>query len=321
MRCTIIYDLETSGFKCMPTFSTYHKVVQICALCLETNEMFTSFVNPGFKGGIPSYSTHIHNITQADIDGAPTMDVVMKRMYKFFNFPSYETVEMIAHNNTYFDELMIYKTTNNIPNNIVFWDTLLWARENFVDDRGFKLPSYRLEDLYKRFFNKPMENAHRADADVEALRDIYVRFIGPKRVDGDHLQVDPDNECLTRIRMIGEWRASLMYTSEAIETVSQLRAFANRFILIGEPTGFDRWLQSEINVRDIAGRMFIISAAFAVPIWGDKIRTLLDLRNMDEDCIDPVDYYVKYRYVLAVKAPNSALYHRGLTKMCLKKDF
>ena len=90
-KLTIIYDLETSGFCPMPMFSNYHKVVQICALCVETGQIFEEFVNPGFKGGVPLPSTAIHNISTEEVENAPPIDMVLERMYRFFRFDKDET--------------------------------------------------------------------------------------------------------------------------------------------------------------------------------------------------------------------------------------
>lgn len=324
-KLTIVYDLETSGFKCMPMFSEYHKILQICAFCLETRQTFNSFVNPNFKSGIPAYSSHIHNIHQSDVEKAPPIEVVLKRMYKFFNFSFYDTVELIAHNNKYFDELMImkeYKTVPGefVPDNVVFWDTLPWLRENKPG-----LDSYRLEDLYPYFFKKKIDNAHRADADVLALTEIYQKHIEPfrdKEITEDELvKKMVYEECLTSIRFVGEYRACLMYHSEKIETVTQLKKFAKSFILKGEVTGFDQWLKEVIGMRDITSRMFVIAHVYEIPIWMDEIFEFIDLRHVSEDCISEVDYYIKYRYSTGKRAPNRQLYHIGLMKMFNKIDY
>jgi DNA polymerase III alpha subunit (gram-positive type) len=322
-KLTIVYDLETSGFKCMPMFSEYHRVLQICARCIETNQTFSSFVNPGFKGGVPSYSAHIHHITQSDVKKAPPMEEVLRMMFKFFNFPFYDSVEMIAHNNTFFDELMImkeYKTVPGefVPDNVIFWDTLPWLRANRT------IHSYRLEDVYKYFYGEGFADAHRADADVTALTRIYMDHIAPNRRDEptrEELEMKViEKECLTSIRFIGEWRSVLMYTHAYIETVSQLKKFANSFVLKGENVGFDCWLKEKIGMKDVTSRMFVLSNVYDIPIWSDAIFGFLDLRHCDEDCLSEVDYYIKYRYVLNERAPNRHLYERGLMKMFKRID-
>lgn len=325
-KLTIIYDLETTGFKGMPMFSCYHKVIQICALCIETNLFFAEFIDPQFRGGIPTPSTKIHNITNEDIKRAYPLDIVLKRMYNFFCFEKYKQVEMIAHNNQYFDELMLMKEYNALknisfmPKNIVFWDTLPWLRDHYTFE------SYNLGNLYKTFFKKDFENAHRADADVLALKEIYVNFILPERFkENDSLSEIQlieqmiKNDTLTSIRFMGDWRAYLCYKHGKVHTVNGLRKFANELISNGDLKAFDKWLRDKINIQNITQRFFIVGYILDIPLWFDDLRNFIDI-VADEDCINDIDYYVKYRYVLNEKAPNVALYNRGLMKLFHKVD-
>ena len=316
-KLTIIYDLETSGFCPMPLFSNYHKVLQICALCVETGQIYEEFVNPGFKGGVPLPSTSIHHITTEDVKYAPPIDLVLERMYKYFRFDKYDTVEMIAHNNQYFDELMLmkeYKTVNNdsvMPGNVEFWDTLPWLRNYYP-----ALESYSLGDIYKFFYNEEFDNAHRADADVKALCRIYVDKILPYRsneiTEEEIIKNTVYEECITNIRFMGPWRAALCYKKAKIETVSQLVQFATEMIKNGNDSkAFDRWLRDVIGIWNVTQRFFIVSKVLGIPPWFDEMRHFIDTIG-DEDCLDCVDYYVKYRYVLNEKAPNQCMYNRGL---------
>lgn len=315
-KLTIIYDLETTGFCPMPMFSHYHKVVQICALCIETGQIFNAFVNPGFEGGVPIPSTAIHNISTDEVRGADPIDLVLEKMYRFFCFNKYTMVEMIAHNNMYFDELMLmkeYKTVENdryLPDNVVFWDTLPWLRANYPN---FK--SYSLGDLFRTFYNRELDNAHRADADVLALRQIYIDYILPNRqdelTDEEILRNKIYSECITNIRFMGPWRAMLCYKHNKLETVSDLVRFAQEITSNGDLKAFDRWLVDKIGIWNVTQRFFVMSKIMDIPPWFDEIRQFMHF-VADEDCLDCVDYYVKYRYVLNKKAPNQCLYNRGL---------
>lgn len=322
---TIIYDLETTGFKCMPMFSKYHKVLQISAKCVETGLTFNSFVNPEFKGEIPPASTKVHNIKKSDVEGADTIDVVLRRMYRFFEFDKYIAVELIAHNNNYFDKLIIMKEYKNmgvdeVPSNVVFWDTLPWLRTNYPN-----LVSYSLGELYKYFFKKEIQNAHRADADVDALMDIYIKYIAPHR---NNRESETEilfrmvyEDCLTSIRYLGPFRADKCFYSNKIETVKQLKEFANSFLQRGDPHGFDTWLKEAVGVGNITHRMFIVSHVYEIPIWFDELLHFLKIERTDEDCLNEVDYFVKYEYVLNERPPKPQIYQRGLMKVATQNDW
>ena len=319
-RLTIIYDLETSGFRGMPMFSYYHKILQICAKCLETGETFMAFVNPHFRGNIPPHSTNVHNICKADVVNAKPVDQVLRDMYTFFNFEKYVTVELIAHNNEYFDKLIIMKEYKNlgvdeVPANVVFWDSLPWLRANYQN-----LKSYRLEDLYQHFYKVPIENAHRADADVDALVRIYKEKIAPKRQIGVTSEKEMMfklvyDRCLVSVRYIGPSRANKCFHSKRIETTAALKEFAESFILKGQSKGFDKWLMEDLHISDITHRMFIVSYVYDIPIWFDEIFTFINVRHGDEDCISSIDYYIKKRYVMDTKHYNTAMYYKGLLDM------
>ena len=99
----------------------------------------------------------------------------------FFQFHKYDIVEMIAHNNTNFDQLILMKEYKHVderflPSNVVFWDTLPFLRDMYPTEKSFSLPI-----LYESFYKDKFVNAHRADADVKALIRIYVDKIGPYR--------------------------------------------------------------------------------------------------------------------------------------------
>jgi DNA polymerase III alpha subunit (gram-positive type) len=321
-KITIIYDLETTGFCPMPMFSNYHKVVQICASCIETGDIFNEFVNPGFEAGIPIPSTKIHNISSADVCDALPIDIVLENMYRFFSFEKYDVVEMIAHNNTYFDKLMLmkeYKTVKNdkyLPDNIIFWDSLPFLRQNYTS-----LTSYSLGDLFKSFYKSELANAHRADADVRALQAIYLDFILPLKNDDDDVMTENDiikkrvnDDCITNIRFIGPWRANLCYKYEKIETVSQLTLFAQKLNGNGNLKAFDSWLRDTLNIFNTTQRYFIVSTILDIPIWDDYMTKFINTIDI-EDCIDAVDYYIKYRYALNKKPPNYCIYNRGLMNL------
>jgi DNA polymerase III epsilon subunit-like protein len=325
-KITIIYDLETTGFKCMPMFSRYHKVIQICAHCIETDTLFDAFVDPGFDGDIPYHSTRVNNIKRSDVVGADKIDVVLRNMYNFFDFNKYATVELIAHNNDKFDHPVIMKEykslcVDEVPTNVVFWDTLPWFRSYYP-----KLEKYDLESLHIHFFMEKIDNAHRADADVAALSRLYVEAVAPHRTIGHMSEEDllfdmVYRECLTSINSIGPGRAFYLYNEEKMETVSDLMTFAKSFLLRGDKTGFDRFLKEKIRIGNVTARMNVISRVYELPIWFDEIFDFMTIDRAGEDCIDETDYFVKYRYVLNKRAPNQQVYQRGLIRMYNRDDW
>ena len=317
-KLTIIFDLETTGFAPMPMYSKYHRVVQICAMCLETQAFFAEFVDAGLD--IPKASTSTHKIHTRHIQRAADTPTVMRRLFKFFNFDAYDEVIMIAHNCRWFDQPVLLKEYYNIgglhvPTNVQFRDTLPWFRKKFAGLRvGFSLGA-----LHKHFFGTEIKNAHRADADVKALSRLYTDVVVPRgsldEVDKHQAIID---ECLTSLYYIGVHRACQFVTKLGIQTVSQLRTYWKTHTL-ARPTSLDDFLIDEMGILNVTHRMIIITQILEIPAYTDEIRPYLNIYVEDSDCLDCVDYFVKYRYFLNEPAPNKCHYQRGLMAIKNKK--
>jgi DNA polymerase III epsilon subunit-like protein len=303
---TVIYDLETSGFAKMPMFSKYHKILQICALRVDTGKVFTSYVNPSMID-LPPKSTAIHRITIDDVKNADTFDVVMCKLIKTLELEQNETVEFIAHNNNLFDELILRKEMDldSLPVKITFWDTLPFLRMAYP-----KIRSYRLTDLYKHFYNTMFKNAHDAQSDVIALTKIYVDHIVPLRGNVVDKHESLRNECLVSIHMIGPWRASLIIKELGLETVNQLSVYFSAMVLI-DPLSLDKFLKDKLNIQCVTQRMFVAAHVLKINVSSKELLKHIST-ICKSDTIDPVDYYIKYRYFVNKPAPNPWLYQRGL---------
>lgn len=318
-KLTIIFDLETTGFAPMPMYSKYHRVVQICAMCLETQAFFAEFVDAGLE--IPKASTSTHKIHTRHIQQAADTPTVMRRMFKFFNFDAYDEVIMIAHNCRWFDQPVLLKEYYNIgdseyvPTNVQFRDTLPWFRKKFV---GLKV-GFSLGALHKHFFGTEIKNAHRADADVKALTRLYTEVVIPRgsldEVDKHQAIID---ECLTSLYYIGVYRACQFVTKLGVQTVSQLRTYWKTQAL-AHPASLDDFLIDEMGILNVTHRMLIITQILEIPAYTDEIRPYLNIYVEDSDCLDCVDYFVKYRYFLNEPAPNQCHYQRGLMAIKNKK--
>ena len=302
---TLIYDLETSGFCPLPLTSKYHNVLQICAHCVETGETFTSFVKPQLAM-VPTQSEAIHKISDDCVRDADDFTTVVNKMFETLGCNlEMDIIEMIAHNNDKFDEVLFRSLyANTLPETVTFWDTLPFLRLKYP-----KLTSYNLGKVYFHFYNTNFQNAHRADADVFALARIYKEKIQPFR---KTFQRDEDverivKECLTSIHYIGPYRAELITKCTGAETVSQFEVFAKNAVA-RSLFALDVLLQDEIQMRNVQHRIFVIEEVLGVTNGRDYVKCI------DGDCLDDVDYYCKFRYALAKRAPRYHLYHKGLMR-------
>lgn len=313
MVLTIIYDLETSGFNPSPMYSQNHKILQIAARDHENNKMFVEFVNPCLKGGVPIYSSNIHHIHTEDVDDKDTFDKVFYRFLEYFEIYNHERVIMIAHNGSNFDEIILKKECHfygiDFPKHIEFQDTLPTLRKNVR-----YLKKFSLEHVHMKLFNEPINNAHRADADVYALARIYYDFILKNNIPMV-LEEEPAcvQDCLTTIRGVGEYRAYLFYLN-GIETCTALKQKFNEL-----QHKFDFWLIHCIKIFSVTDRMNIISRVSGIPLWDSKIYEYIHTAKKIHDMwiLDNVDCYLTFRYKLNEKPPCNLLhsYMKGLEQI------
>ncbi len=293
---TIVYDLESTGAEGFSLFSNIHQILQICCFCIETGEVFESYVKPDGILSIPPQSTLIHNIKDF---GSESFETVFDEMLNFFGKD--DEMLFIAHNNDFFDELMLRRHLKQMPSNISFFDSLPWLRKNLPEEK-----SYRLGDLYESLYKKPLENAHNAIADVMALTSIYKDYILPKlkTTESPNAKVQSIiDDVLTSIRYIGPYRANLICNFK-FDTVTKLR---DHFKEKGKE--LDKFLYNKINVRDLTQRRVIIAMVLKLPVYNDDI-----MQNYMVTLQTDIDYYILHRYYpgLVKTEKDNRRYNRGL---------
>lgn len=288
---TIIYDLETTGFRGLSLFSRFHRIIQISIHVVELNQSYTSYVHPQMK--IPLWSSEIHKITDTDVENAQTIDKVMETIIEKFDLHSQEKVEWISHNNTFFDRIILTKEYPDILHpTFTWWDTLPFFRHHYPG-----LESYRLGDLYEHFYKRPMPgNAHSADCDVAALTSLYIDHASEDR-GTFHYIYNP--KTLTQIRFIGNYRAELLRKLLKMEG-DTVQEFREKMYTIQNK---DDWLREQIFMEDITQRLFVLNVVNENPLW--KLKVPLS---------DPVEYFMAVRFGDHVDLAKSYLYYQGAAK-------
>ena len=304
-QLSIVFDLETTGFRGLPLFSEFNRIVQICAIDISDHtRVFNTFVYPG--GKIPHFSSQIHNIYDKDIENAPTIEDVLKQFETFFEFKKYKTVELIAHNANWFDAPILRKeyrrAKRDFPSNVIFFDTLPFFRKQYPG-----LEKYNLSYLHKHFFYKEIENAHRADADVGALLKLYVNYVCDKRNNPMYLTC---SDCLTEMYYIGPQRAFSIIQTINCETVADLKHYWKK-----KRTTVDFFLRNILKVNDITQRMILASQFLDIDVTSPQLREYLILDIKEKDCLNKTDYYVKFKYYDQQKSFNRFTFQKGLLSL------
>ena len=288
--CSIIFDLESTGFAPLCIASKYNRVIQIAAQFVDrasNPDSFDKFVNPGMR--IPPMSSAIHKIYDKDVIGACDFGTVVKEFFQFCKVDKYDEIELIAHNSTHFDEILFRRQCHehqvDVPINIKFWDTLPFARERFPG-----LRSYRLSDLFTHFTNTTMENAHRAGSDVSALREIYIQYILPARA---FEIMQNERTDLESLRYIKRARASMINDSLHIydrETLSRHWISKTQT----DPRSLDSFLKTAVRIKDASQRIALVSEILRVPITTEMVNKYVTKIQEGCDCIDAVCAFTSY---------------------------
>jgi len=157
-------DVETTGLD--P--ASGDKICEIAVIKTidgQVADEFVTIVNPGRN--IPERAISIHGITQVMVNRAPLFRDIAKDLLDFLN----DTV-IVAHNAKFDLEFLSSELKNlnqSLPENEVI-DTLGIAR------RYYSFPSNSLGEI-ARYIGLPIDEEHRALADVTTTKDIFKYFL------------------------------------------------------------------------------------------------------------------------------------------------
>lgn len=153
----IVFDIETTGFS-----RCNDRILEISACRYEYNkkvDCFSSLVNPCMQ--IPSYTTHVHQITAEMVVDAPPFSEVSGKFLEFIG-----KLPLVGHNIASFDLPFLQEQLGFEIEN-VYYDTMRLAKDKF---HGLK--SYRLSALCD-YLNIQTKPTHRAMQDVEATAALF----------------------------------------------------------------------------------------------------------------------------------------------------
>ena len=153
----VVIDTETTGVSFKKD-----ELTQIAAARLvdgKPEEWFVTFVNPGIP--IPAEITHLTNIADDDVEGAPSPSEALEQLVEFVG-----DAKLVAHNAS-FDRHFVTAHIEGYPLLENEWiDSLELSRIALP-----RMKSHRLIDLVKAF-GAPL-STHRADDDVVATCALY----------------------------------------------------------------------------------------------------------------------------------------------------
>lgn len=159
----IIYDLETTGLNVEK-----EHIVEIAAICVSNGKKFHTYVMPPGRGNIGG--TDFHGLTR---DILREKDAKKSKIaLSDFQGWVYRTVNtgkplcFVSHNNFGYDQLIL---ENEYIRNRMEMINCFYADSCPFFKGMDKFANGRLSTVYETLFEKKLENAHTAEADVEAL--------------------------------------------------------------------------------------------------------------------------------------------------------
>lgn len=155
----IYFDVETTGLDI-----TTDKIIEIFALKVKvdgTSEKLYHLINPEKEVSIDAYKAHGYTLEM--LSEYPTFNQVSDEIFSFFR-----NCDLAGYNIIKFDIPML---TEELLNSGKAFNPF---KVNIVD--GFKIithfESYKLGDVYERYFGEELENAHSAEYDVLATKKV-----------------------------------------------------------------------------------------------------------------------------------------------------
>ena len=169
------FDFETTGL-----YPDKEKIIEIGAVKFNLNGdeyRFSGLINPGMR--IPEAASAVNGIYDEMVADKPPEEDIIPGFLSFI-----EDSVLVAHN-IGFDASFLIKTVERLgieAPDLICLDTILFAKKYFPG-----LYSYSLENICRNI-GIDIENAHRAEDDAAACRDLFLACLN-KVADHKYLEL------------------------------------------------------------------------------------------------------------------------------------
>jgi DNA polymerase III subunit epsilon len=158
-RPIIFFDLETTG-----TDNAKDRIVEYAFVKISPDgkkEKNVKRINPGMP--IPAEVTAIHGISDEDVKNAPTFKQVAHNLYEWMR-----GCDLGGYNSSKFDLPLLAEEFLRAGIQVDF------TERHMIDVQQifFKMEARTLSAAYKFYCDKPLDNAHSAEADIDATIEI-----------------------------------------------------------------------------------------------------------------------------------------------------
>ena len=187
-----ILDTETSGRTGIPLWDPANRILQICILHTESDDVFKHYFKYDDGFVVTPESTNIHGISNLTLESeGVSPKIVLRRMLEWVAERSPDP-EVIAHNASFDRDVIRIALLRELDEtfgiggrelNWRWYCSVLAAREVLPEPGLEFFPAekpYSLGVLYEFYFKEKLSGAHNAVVDVKGLWRLYRETILPK---------------------------------------------------------------------------------------------------------------------------------------------
>lgn len=163
-RDLIFVDLETTGVDLKND-----RIVEICAIKYRKDKTKISihkYFNP--NRDVSPKAEEIHGLSNESLKDYPTFQDSSQELFDFFN-----GCDIGGYNILLFDIPILFEEFSRSNKYLNLFNINIIDSYNLMN----KIETRKLNDIYKRFFGKDIEDAHSAVADVEATISVFEKQI------------------------------------------------------------------------------------------------------------------------------------------------
>ncbi|XZF13898.1 exonuclease domain-containing protein [Chitinophagaceae bacterium MMS25-I14] len=189
-RPIIFFDLETTG-----TDHAKDRIVELAFVKIMPDgkrERMVKRINPGIP--IPASVTAIHGITDEDVKDAPLFKQVAHQLYDWM-----KNCDLGGYNSSKFDLPLLAEEFLRVGINVDFTERMMID----VQQIFFKMESRSLSAAYNFYCKKQLENAHSAEADIDATIEVL------------EAQLDRYEHLPTEVKPLSDFTAGEQYVDYA----------------------------------------------------------------------------------------------------------
>lgn len=184
----LIFDTETTGFPIKKDYNYPNpndlemydpsRIIELAYIIVDQEYNIISTFQSLVKIDFPVYNTDIHGIENIELEGGIEMPKILDEVKKDF-----EKVDMIVAHNIEFDYNILlsecYRYGNMELYNIIKYKKRYCTMKKFRWDKKYNAVKYpKLIELYRYFYGKDFEGAHRALNDCYACLQCFQKMYG-----------------------------------------------------------------------------------------------------------------------------------------------